>query len=899
MSPGPMLTIVALVALAGLLAVFGTIAVRTGIRPLGLWLLAWTAQLATGVLFLVARVEPTLGPVVYLPASLVAPLMWMGTRAHVGRKVGLWIPVAALAVGATRLAGSAVGAEWVAIALAIAIDPPLAFLCWRLVRSTPQAPRSLGDRLLVWAFAGYVGLELADALLRVVELSRWVGWGLWIGLGLPLFAAQVGVYLRRLGVAFRTGLEDARSHEERLRLLTTAADAVLVEYDALGNLTYVSPNAEERIGRPASAGIGRNAGDYFETRSDSPVERALVEHGRIRESDVVDSLAEPIRAVTRDGTERWYEVARASYRTGDGQLRIVAQARDVTDRVRRQAARDESERRLRRAERIGRFGSWHYDHGTGELTWSEAFHRLHGLEPEEGPVDASKVAPLIDPDDLERMYARFASRDLETEFPAMKYRIRRADDGRERVLETMGEIERDERGRILRVMGASRDITEQEELEAALRRGREHLDLLVSSNVLGVFYADREGMIREANDAFLSLLGYAPSDLPLSWRDLTPTDRVAQDELALAGRDEDAAHLPYEKVFRARSGEPISTLIGSARLEDDLWIVIVIDLSERKRAEAYIERKQRELEETVAARTRELLASRNRLMMNERLAAVGTLAAGVAHQINNPIGAILNSSEYALLCAADPDAQLVFRQALESNLAEARRCARIVRSMLQFSREEPTEKWVEDVSSVIRRAHRAIAAYARDHDATVSIRAPGDPLPALISPIEIEQAVVNVLRNAIEADSRGVSISIALRRRGDRIEIEIVDDGAGIAEEDRDRLFEPFYSTRTRLGGTGLGLSVAHGVVTSHGGTIRIDSELGEGSRVLITLPLHEGGPEAPGPVDKDVDPFAESSENGADEGGTQHVGSRGRGRGRERVGERGGAEDHRRDGVA
>ena len=143
---------------------------------------------------------------------------------------------------------------------------------------------------------------------------------------------------------------------------------------------------------------------------------------------------------------------------------------------------------------------------------------------------------------------------------------------------------------------------------------------------------------------------------------------------------------------------------------------------------------------------------------------------------------------------------------------------------------------------MIRHAHRAISAYAQDREATVSIRLPVDPLTARISPIEVEQAVVNVLRNAVESRDRGAKIELSLRLDDEgetpRAIIEVTDDGIGIEESDRAQLFAPFFSTRTRQGGTGLGLSVAHGIVTDHGGEIRVDSVPGQGTHVRISLPI-------------------------------------------------------------
>ncbi len=292
--------------------------------------------------------------------------------------------------------------------------------------------------------------------------------------------------------------------------------------------------------------------------------------------------------------------------------------------------------------------------------------------------------------------------------------------------------------------------------------------------------------------------------------------------------------------------------ISLAQVAPDTALLIASDLSERRRAEAQGAYHERQLEETVAERTRELLESRERLLESERLAVVGTLAAGVAHQINNPIGAILNCSEYALLCSGDEDARDIFERALIDNLAEAQRCAQIVRSMLQFSRDQPTAKWVEDLNRIVRRAQRAISAYAKDRRATVSFRTADEALLVRISPIELEQAIVNVLRNAIESRPSGVHVSIRLARRDKWATIEITDDGRGIPPEHQERLFEPFFSTRTREGGTGLGLSVAHGIVADHGGQIRIESIQGTGTRVALTLPTEPPPPaldfDGPGP---------------------------------------------------
>lgn len=262
------------------------------------------------------------------------------------------------------------------------------------------------------------------------------------------------------------------------------------------------------------------------------------------------------------------------------------------------------------------------------------------------------------------------------------------------------------------------------------------------------------------------------------------------------------------------------------------------NVTERVRAERIAARNQSHLAELVEERTQELVESRDRLRKADRLAAVGTLAAGVAHQINNPIGLILNSAEYALLCAEDSDSKETFKHALEVNVIEAKRCADIVRSMLQFARDQAVEMRVEDLNSVVRRACRATEYYARDNGAELTSRLIATSLPVRMCAIEIEQVVVNIIRNAVESRETGARVEVRTEQRGDLACVYVSDNGRGISTMDSFRVFDPFYSTRLQRGGTGLGLSVAHGIVSEHDGEITAKSGEGKGTVFLVELPL-------------------------------------------------------------
>jgi signal transduction histidine kinase len=249
--------------------------------------------------------------------------------------------------------------------------------------------------------------------------------------------------------------------------------------------------------------------------------------------------------------------------------------------------------------------------------------------------------------------------------------------------------------------------------------------------------------------------------------------------------------------------------------------------------------------EQLAQRTRELEAERAREKVRhaERLASVGILASGLAHQINNPVNNILLTAEHAL-GEEGPEAARIWREALAASAKEAKRCARIVRGLVAFSRGEPGQKWREDAHQVLRRAAELTAETAAEHGAAVELRLGREPAPILTNPIALEQALVNILRNAIQSRPEA-RVTLSTRCVGQTVRIEIRDDGCGLDRAALGRLFDPFYTTRASEGGIGLGLSVAHRIITNHGGEIRVDSRLGEGTAVTVDLPLdlgQEGG---------------------------------------------------------
>ena len=840
------LALVGLASLAGVLISTAIVLFRMGIRALAHWLLGWSALLAGGCTTILLDLHPGIDALRPLFSTFIAPFMVLGACAHTERTEPRWLVPGALVVSAARASTFLLGQPEGSSTIAMATEPMLAFAAaWMMLNprrdSSAGAPPS--DLVLAIGFLCYGAVEFFDASNRLLGGYGWLNWVAWIGVAVPLAATQIAVHLDRFGRSARRFQDEARTNELRLRNLTESMPELVVEIDERGVLKFASAGAEAVAGAAATSLVGRDIAEFGHPDSSSAISRALAERGRITEADVAaeSGVAQPARLP--DGSVRWFEFSATSYRTPADELRILLRLRDVTAPSSREVPLRSKESHSEAVERLAGVAAWQFEIGSSLLDCSENLHRLHGLEPTTGPVEADRFRSRVHLDDRRNMLdsvKRLISQPGPIEYD---YRIVRVDDGRVRTLRDLVDVDRDDSGRPIRVVGLTRDATDEVERTNLLRRDQERFRGLMESDIVGIFCAERSGEISDANDAFLAPLGYSKKDLPLDWRELTAPEFREVDRWRAEATDPFLLPQPFEKEFLARDGRRVPMLLSLAQVAPNTALMIATDLSERKQAEADRARHERELEETVAVRTRELLESRERLLESERLAVVGTLAAGVAHQINNPIGAILNCSEYALLCSGDEDARDTFERALRDNLAEARRCAQIVRSMLQFSRDQPTAKWVEDLNRVARRAQRAISAYAKDRRAIISFRTADEALLARISPIELEQAIVNVLRNAIESSPSGAKVSMLLSRRDKWATIEITDDGRGIPPENEERIFEPFFSTRTREGGTGLGLSVAHGVLADHGGQIRIDSIVGTGTRVVMTLPLDQTPP--------------------------------------------------------
>ena len=261
------------------------------------------------------------------------------------------------------------------------------------------------------------------------------------------------------------------------------------------------------------------------------------------------------------------------------------------------------------------------------------------------------------------------------------------------------------------------------------------------------------------------------------------------------------------------------------------------------------------LEQKVEAATRELHRAQAEAARGEKLASVGLLAAGIAHELNNPLTGVLTFS--SLLRKQMPDGSPEAED-LDLVIQETRRCAAIIRRLLDFAREKTPENNYADLNALLRKTVLLVEQPAQVADIEIALDL-DERLPQVwIDDNLLEQVVMNMLVNAQHAIGSDGRITVRTRLREDRptardggarsmAEITIADTGCGIPEENLQKIFDPFFTTKGVGRGTGLGLSVSHGTIEAHGGTIEVDSTVGVGSEFRIYLPLDGGQDEVQG----------------------------------------------------
>jgi PAS domain S-box-containing protein len=361
----------------------------------------------------------------------------------------------------------------------------------------------------------------------------------------------------------------------------------------------------------------------------------------------------------------------------------------------------------------------------------------------------------------------------------------------------------------------ARRYSDLQEREAKVRR-------LVDSNIIGICVFDLDGRIVEANAAFLRIVGYGHDELisgRLLWTALTPREWSGVDERALAKLAVTGACNPVEKEYFRKDGSRAPVLLACATYNEHgrQGIAFVLDLTDRQRAEAE-------------------LAHAN------RVATMGQLTASIAHEVNQPIAALLMNAENAMRWLADqPSNSEKARSLIGRIISDGKRAADIVSRIREFSKKSAAQKGELEINEAILQIVTLTRAAMSEHGVMLTMQLSEGLPPILGDRVQLQQVILNLILNAIEAlsevgeGSRTLLISSSKAESGEVL-VAVSDSGPGLPPTNLERIFEAFYTTKAS--GLGMGLSICRSIVEAHGGRLWGTPREPRGAVFRMMLPI-------------------------------------------------------------
>ena len=366
-------------------------------------------------------------------------------------------------------------------------------------------------------------------------------------------------------------------------------------------------------------------------------------------------------------------------------------------------------------------------------------------------------------------------------------------------------------GKIIGDLAILRDVTEVKQAEKNLKLQKDLIDRILATIPNAVLLLDKNLNVTIANQSFYNLFKFKKSQVERkSVNDLIKTPELDQVVKNVLNKKEENTSTEFR--YYIGSSEKI-LIVNIFTMEEEYLLLVINDVTE-----------EREKQE--------------RLYLTDRLVSVGEMAAGVAHEINNPLTSVIGLS--SLLAKQDvPDA---VKEDLHAIYSEAQRCASIVKNLLTFARKHVSKKEPLHIAGIVNDVIKLRAYEHKVNNISIDTAFPPD-LPEVIADyFEIQQVFINIILNAeaamIEAHGRG-NLKISGKVVNEHINISFSDDGPGISKENMRSLFNPFFTTKEVGKGTGLGLSICYGIVTSHGGKIYANSVFGKGATFVVELPVH------------------------------------------------------------
>ncbi len=609
--------------------------------------------------------------------------------------------------------------------------------------------------------------------------------------------------------------EALRQSEERYRTILEEMEDSYFEVDLGGHLTFVNNSVCRNLGYSREELIGMSYKGFTVEEAIESVFRTFNEVYLT----AIPNKGFPWKTIHKDGSHGFAETSVSLLREDKGEIiGFRGVGRDITERKQVEEALRQSEERYRTILEEMEDSYFEVDLG-GHLTFvNSATCRNLGYSRKELIGMSYKGFTLED--DTESVFRTFNEVYL-TGKPNKSFSWTVVHkDGSHKLVEHSALPLRNDKGEIIGFRGVGRDITERKQAEEALRQSEEKYRALFDSSVIGTFIIDAETMkVVMANQVGAEMFGFSSVEETTG---VEPFEFIPLDDreevLRTIVNDMFEQDLRQTREFRVitKDGREIWISGKGARVMHEgrlAGLVALTDITEQKQ-------------------------QNEQLMMADRLASVGELAAGTAHELNNPLTSVIGFSQLLMEEDISDDA----RKDVELIYKEAQRAANVIKNLLTFARKHAPMKQLNQINNIIEDVLKFRAYEQKVNGIEVKRQLAPDLPEIMVDYFQMQQVFLNIIINAeyfmIEAHNRG-TLTITTKKQNGNVRISIADDGPGISKENLRRLFNPFFTTKEAGKGTGLGLSICHGIVSEHGGQIYAKSQPGKGATIVVELPIN------------------------------------------------------------
>jgi two-component system NtrC family sensor kinase len=628
------------------------------------------------------------------------------------------------------------------------------------------------------------------------------------------------------GYAYLRNIHASKQMERKIREATQQFEKIaemgddgIVVLDQAFKILFANQMASEIIGIPNEHLIRRN---FFSVIGKE--DKKFLEGTVTRGVGIGEKLCTEMTILTPQGQVKDAEVCIALAKTDAGEVKTYAYIRDITARKKFEKNLRDSEERLRTLFERVRHGLFISSKEGKFLDCNQALLDMLGYPTKEEFLNMNIANDLyVNPEDRKSFQERIerdgCAKDMEVTFKKKT--------GEEITVLLTGHPIKDEKGEIVAYEGINLDITEWKRIENNLREANEFFMNLIESSVDGIIAANMQGDIFIFNKGAEALTGHTAEEVigKIHITEIYPEGVAKEVMNKLRSPEYGGAGKLHPSQFNVvnKAGEEIPIQLSAVLIYDGAGkevasVGIFTDLRPRLKME-------KRLQETHL-----------QLVSSEKMASLGKLAAGIAHEINNPLGGILIYSSLMMEDLPDGDPK---RGDLARIVQETSRCKDIVKSLLEFARQTEPKMEPTDINRAITDGLFFLENQALFHNIQI-IKKLDSFLPFVQgNASQLKQVLINIIVNAAEAMHGNGTLTITTSHdaHGEKVFVEFTDTGEGIPEKNLTRIFEPFFTTKDIGKGTGLGLSTSYGIVEDHGGKISVKSTVGRGTTFTIELP--------------------------------------------------------------